>query len=58
MATKYFISSHIWKLMMQFGLCISQVCYYVLCPLRKNIVQTAKNAIDDVTQKVNATGVT
>ena len=36
------ISSHIWKLIMQFGLCISQDCSYVSCPLWKNIAQTAK----------------
>ena len=41
---------------MQFGLCILQDCSYVLCPVWKNIAQTAKNTIDDVTQKVNGRG--
>ena len=41
---------------MQFGLCILQDCSYVLCPFWKNIAQTAKNTICDVTQKVNVRG--
>ena len=58
MATKYFISSHFCKLIMQFGLCILEDCSYILGSMWKNITQKAKSTIDDVTPMVKATGVT
>ena len=59
MATKFFISSHFCKLIMQLVYVYLKIVltFYVLCG-KTSPKWHAKNTMDDVTQKVNAIGVT